>query len=197
MSLSKDDKKREPNAAEKMLMAYLQALQTRPVITKACTSGTIAGLGNFLSQVIVPNQENGGKIIWRSVFAYGAFGFGISGPLIHYFYQKLEKLMPKKKDATVVDGIKRVLIDRIIFAPPFLLLFLYIVPMLEGSGHQAAVKKIKETFLPVLFMNWRVWTVFQFININYIPLKYRVLFGNAIALLWSIYLATKRRQMAQ
>ncbi|XP_033748726.1 peroxisomal membrane protein 2-like [Pecten maximus] len=197
MSLSKDEKKREPNAAERMLTAYLNSLQTQPILTKACTSGTIAGLGNFLSQVIVPNQGNGGKIVWRSVFAYGTFGFCISGPLIHHFYQMLEKMMPKKKDAAMLDGIKRVVMDRLICAPPFLLLFLYIVPILEGSGHVAAVKKIKETFIPVLLMNWKVWTIFQFININYVPLKYRVLFGNAIALIWSIYLATKRRQMAQ
>ncbi|OWF53885.1 peroxisomal membrane protein 2-like [Mizuhopecten yessoensis] len=197
MSHSKEEKKREPNAAEKMLMAYLKSLQERPILTKACTSGTISAFGNFLAQVIVPNQENGGKIVWRSVFAYGAFGFCISGPLIHKFYQMLDQIMPKKKDAAMLDGIKRVLMDRLICAPPFLLLFLYIVPILEGSGHAAAVKKIKETFLPVLLMNWRVWTIFQFININYIPMKYRVLFGNALALVWTVYLATKRRQMAQ
>ncbi|XP_060068596.1 peroxisomal membrane protein 2-like [Ylistrum balloti] len=197
MSLSKDEKKKEPSAVERMMGAYLKSLQERPVITKACTSGTITALGNFLSQLIVPNQGNGGKVVWRSVFAYGAFGFFISGPLIHKFYEMLDKIMPKKKDAAMLDGIKRVIMDRLICAPPFLLLFLYIVPILEGHGHAEAVKKIKETFLTVLIMNWRVWTIFQFVNINYIPQKYRVLFGNAVALVWTIFLATKRRQMAQ
>lgn len=37
-------------------------------------SGCIASLGNFISQLIVPNPATGGKIAWRSVAAYATFG---------------------------------------------------------------------------------------------------------------------------
>lgn len=195
MSLSKD--KSNENAFEKALKAYLGLLQSRPVLTKAITSSTVSAVGNIISQLIVPNQQNGGKIAWRSVAAYASFSFVVSGPLIHYFYIWMDKLIPKKKESATFDGIKRVIFDRFIFAPPFILLFLYAVTMLEGSGHEAAIAKIKETFWPILKMNWQIWTVFQFINVNYVPQKYRVLFGNAVALVWSVIVAVKRRQLAQ
>lgn len=38
-------------------------------------SGCIASIGSFVSQLIVPNPATGGKIAWRSVAAYGAFGY--------------------------------------------------------------------------------------------------------------------------
>lgn len=40
---------------------------------------------------------------------------------------------PKKEKATALDGIKRVIVDRLVFAPPFLLLFLYVITILEVS----------------------------------------------------------------
>ncbi|KAK7172796.1 hypothetical protein R3I93_002808 [Phoxinus phoxinus] len=42
-------------------------------------------------------------------------------------------------------------------------------------------------------MNWKVWTPFQFININYIPVQFRVLFANLVALFWYAYLASVRK----
>lgn len=194
MSLSKDSSNENP--FEKALNTYIKLLQTRPVLTKAVTSSAVSALGNFISQLIVPNPQNSGKIVWRSVAAYASFSFVVSGPLIHYFYILLDKLVPQKKESATLDGIKRVLFDRFVFAPPFILFFLYAVTILEGSGHHAAVIKIKETFWPILKMNWQIWTVFQFINVNYIPQKYRVLFGNAVALIWSIIVAVKRRQLS-
>lgn len=102
----------------------------------------------------------------------------------------------EKEKATALDGIKRVIVDRLVFAPPFLLLFFYVITILEGQGHQAAIARIKESFWPVLKLNIQVWTVFQYININYVPPKYRVLFGNVLALVWSVFVASKRRKMA-
>ncbi|TNN21620.1 Peroxisomal membrane protein 2 [Liparis tanakae] len=42
-------------------------------------------------------------------------------------------------------------------------------------------------------MNWKVWTPFQFININFVPVQFRVLFANMVALFWYAYLASVRR----
>ncbi|KAJ8312223.1 hypothetical protein KUTeg_009596 [Tegillarca granosa] len=114
MSLSKEEDKK--NRFEKLLSGYTKF-------------GSVSGLGNFLSQLIVPVE---GKAI---------------------------------------DGIKRVILDRFIFTPPFILLFLYVVTILEGHGHEAAITKIKETYWTILKLNWRIWTIFQFINVNYVPQK--------------------------
>ena len=54
--------------------------------------------------------------------------FLVNGPLIHHFYVYLEKILPKNQPNA---QIKRVLFDRLVFAPPFLLIFLYYVAIVE------------------------------------------------------------------
>lgn len=190
MSLSKESKE---GVFERILNKYLKSLQERPLLTKSCTSASVSALGNFLSQIIAPNPDN--KIHWRSVLSYAIFAFTLSAPIIHYFYIYLEKFSPKKEKSKT-DAIKRLIIDRFLFTPPFILLFLYVVPLLEGQSSAYAIQRIREVFWMILKMNWKVWTIFTYINVNYVPIKYRVLFGNAVGLFWSIYVAIQRRKMA-
>ncbi|XP_046380539.1 peroxisomal membrane protein 2-like [Haliotis rufescens] len=189
MSLSKS---KEDNPVEKALKAYLKLLQEKPILTKACTSAVVSSLGNIVSQLIVPNPQTKGRIAWRSTLAYATFGFCVSGPVFHYFYVNLEKFFPKGSPNA---ALKKVLFDRLIFTPPFIFLFLYVVSVLEGQGHAASMHRIRETYWYILKMNWKVWTIIQFINIKYIPVKYRVLFGNAVSLIWSVFISYKRRSM--
>ena len=57
--------------------------------------------------------------------------------------------------------------------------------MQGNTDFRATSKK----FLPVLKANWRFWTLPQFINVNFVPAEFRVLFANSVALLWNVYLA--------
>jgi len=190
---SPDAKKKNDNLLSKALAEYVRLLQDRPVITKAITNAVVSGFGNIVAQIVAPDLSNGGRLKWRSIFAYSSFGFLVNGPLIHHFYVYLEKVLPKSgKNA----GIKRLLFDRFVFAPPFLLLFLYYVSIVEGAGQVGAIKKIKETYWMILKLNWSVWSIIQYVNINHIPLKYRTLFGNACGLIWMVYISLKNRQMA-
>ena len=53
----------------------------------------------------------------------------------------------------------------------YIIIQFFLKKNLQGYGHQTAVVKIKETFWPILKMNWKIWTIFQFINVNYVPQK--------------------------
>uniref|UniRef100_A0A2C9LRX2 Peroxisomal membrane protein 2 n=1 Tax=Biomphalaria glabrata TaxID=6526 RepID=A0A2C9LRX2_BIOGL len=172
---------------------YLRLLHERPVVTKAATNAVVSGLGNIISQYLAPDPTAKGRINWKSVFAYISFGFFVNGPLIHHFYAFLEKLFPKD---TPNAKWKKVLFDRLIFAPPFLLIFLYYVSIVEGHGNKGAVKRIKDTYWMILKLNLSVWSIVQYINMNYIPLKFRTVFGNFCALIWMIFISIKRRQMS-
>lgn len=41
----------------------------------------------------------------------------------------------------------------------------------QGSGHDAAMEKLKQVYWMILKLNWTVWSVVQYITVNYIPLK--------------------------
>jgi hypothetical protein len=38
-------------------------------------------------------------------------------------------------------------------------------------------------------MSWRVWPIAQLINFAFVPLHFRVLFGNIVRFFWTIYLS--------
>ena len=55
----------------------------------------------------------------------------ITGPVSHYFYQLMEVWMPATDPYCIV---KRLLLDRLFFAPGFLLIFYFVMNILE-VGH--------------------------------------------------------------
>ncbi|KAM9446916.1 peroxisomal membrane protein 2 [Clarias gariepinus] len=179
----------------RLLQQYLHLLKTYPIITKSVTSAVLSALGNLLSQVLESKKKRKDGQSGKEVDVYGplrfaVYGLVITGPLSHHFYHLLELLFPASAPFSL---LKRLLLERLIFAPAFLLLFFAVMNTLEGKTHSDLQDKLKARYWPALKMNWKVWTPFQFININYVPVQYRVLFANLIALFWNAYLTSVRK----
>lgn len=178
-----------------LLQQYLILLKKYPILTKSVTSGILSALGNLLSQTLEAKkksrQEGAGKEIDKAGAArYAIFGLLFTGPLSHYFYQLMEVWMPTTDPYCLV---KRLLLDRLFFAPAFLLLFYFVMTVLEAKGWSDFERKMKSSYWTALKMNWKVWTPFQFINVNFVPVQFRVLFANVIAFFWYAYLASVRK----
>ncbi|MEE6511688.1 hypothetical protein FKM82_018374 [Ascaphus truei] len=176
-----------------LLRGYLQLLRSRPILTKAATSGILSALGNLLSQAIErrrKGQKSSESVDLRGPLRFAVYGFCLTGPLSHYFYLYLEQLVPA---SLPLSGLRRLLLDRLIFAPAFLLLFFFVMNLLEGKDMATLYKKLKNGYWMALKMNWKVWTPFQFINVNYIPVQFRVLFANLVAFFWYAYLSSIRK----
>ncbi|XP_041854549.1 peroxisomal membrane protein 2 [Melanotaenia boesemani] len=179
----------------RLLQQYLVLLKKYPILTKSVTSGILTALGNLLSQIVEARKKakSGAQVNEIDVAGatrYAIFGLFITGPVSHFFYQLMEIWMPTTDPFCVV---KRLLLDRLIFAPGFLLLFYFVMNILEAKGWNDFEKKMRQSYWTALKMNWKVWTPFQFINVNFVPVQFRVLFANIIALFWYAYLATVRK----
>ncbi|XP_051749148.1 peroxisomal membrane protein 2 [Ctenopharyngodon idella] len=186
---------RDPSFLARVLQQYLSLLKKYPIITKSITSGILSALGNLLSQALEYRKNRGENSPKKKINVLGPvhfaiYGLFITGPLSHYFYHLLEVLLPTTVPYCL---IKRLLLERLIFAPAFLLLFYVVMNALEGKTITDVQNKLKTSYWPAMKMNWKVWTPFQFININYIPVQFRVLFANLVALFWYAYLASVRK----
>nr|XP_032624225.1 peroxisomal membrane protein 2 isoform X2 [Chelonoidis abingdonii] len=154
----------------------------------------LSALGSLLSQVIERSRKKPGSsksLDLSEPLRFAIYGFLFTGPLSHYFYLYLEQLIPSNVPFAMV---KRLLLDRLVVAPPFLLLFFFIMNLLEGKDLSAFAEKIKSGYWVALKMNWKVWTPVQFVNVNYVPMQFRVLFGNLVALFWFAYLASIKKR---
>ncbi|KAL2767925.1 peroxisomal membrane protein 2, partial [Daubentonia madagascariensis] len=92
--------------------------------------GILSALGNFLTQMIEKKQkkENSKSLNVSGLLRYAVYGFFFTGPLSHYFYLFLEHWIPSELP---LAGVKRLLLDRLLFAPAFLLLFFLVMSFLE------------------------------------------------------------------
>lgn len=186
---------RDASVHVRLLQQYLHLLKKYPILTKSVTSGILSALGNLLSQVLERRKKsrNGSavsEIDTAGATRYAIYGLFITGPVSHVFYQLMEVWMPTTDPYCIV---KRLLLDRLFFAPGFLLLFYFVMNILEAKGWEDFEKKMRNSYWTALKMNWKVWTPFQFININFVPVQFRVLFANMVALFWYAYLASVRK----
>lgn len=86
--------------------------------------------------------------------------FFLSGPLIHYFYEFLDKFIPKTAS---YSKAKRLLIDRGVMSPALLLVFFYVVAILEVSGSANSFLWICKNVIIIitfLFVCWLVCVIF-------------------------------------
>ena len=67
-----------------------------------------------------------GTMSWQSIFCCNSVIY--VGPLMHNFYIWLDKVIPKQSSNATV---KRIILDRFIFAPPFLLAYFWLLSILE------------------------------------------------------------------
>ncbi|XP_046750993.1 PXMP2/4 family protein 3 [Diprion similis] len=164
--------------------AYFYSLHSTPLKTKALTSCCIATLGNYVSQKL-----SGGKHLNQdSLIAFALFGFIFGGPAPHFFYQHVHKLTK--------HSLGILLIERLLYTPCFQVLSLYMLARFEGKTHETSYSQLAKLYLPVLTANLKYLTLFQFINITFVPPMLRVLVVNLIGFFWSIYLANKRAKQA-
>lgn len=49
-----------------------------------------------------------------------------------------------------------------------------ILTYFQAKGWADLERKVKRTYWTALKMNWKVWTPFQFINVNFVPVQVRV-----------------------
>uniref|UniRef100_A0A0A9WJ10 Peroxisomal membrane protein 2 n=1 Tax=Lygus hesperus TaxID=30085 RepID=A0A0A9WJ10_LYGHE len=183
MSLSKSLKR----TAFFLLSDYLQAIYLNPIRTKALTSCVIAALGNVSSQCASGNK----RIDWNSVKAFGLFGLIFGGTVPHFFFILLEKLVGNASKNPVIIKLA---IERLLYAPFYQFLSLYMLARFEGKNHLEAYKQMSRLYWGVLQTNWTYLTTFTLLNLWLVPPMLRVLVVNCIGFFWSIYLASARRK---
>ena len=117
-------------------------------------------------------------------------GLAITGPLFHWWYGSLEKIVNHYNiESNNAQVFTKIVLDRIVMTPPFLLFTLAYMQGLLTMKPKVAAENVKKAYPGALALNWKVWTVAQYINFQFVPLDYRVLFGNAVAFWWNCYLS--------
>lgn len=160
---------------------YNHLLDTRPIITKCCTSFVTFGMGDLISQKIEGKEFNP-----KRFFIQASFGFMIAS----YFHIQFCKIMPFLFPSTSKHAVvKNILYDQLFGAPIFTSCFFLYLDVMGGKSFNQAGDELKVKLFPTILDNWKVWPFLMAINFSVVPLAYRVLFANICGMFWSAYLS--------
>ncbi|KYQ91758.1 pmp22 family protein [Tieghemostelium lacteum] len=168
---------------------YISLLHTRPVITKAATSGVLYFISDSISQYIENLQHEKEK---RKPFQLdralrmATFGFCMTGPVFHYWYLILDTKFPKKKTSHV---LMKSALDQIICAPIFDAIFFIGMGVLERKSWEQIKEKLKKDWLYTYLVDCSVWPFFNIFSFKYIPNNQRVTVMNLFNISWTAFLA--------
>lgn len=166
---------------------YSTKLETHPLLTKGVTSGIISATGDMICQSLTYGDDDS-QTTWdvgrtARFFVMGAFWVA---PITHVWYNALSTRIVSGP-RTTLRVFQRLAVDQLAFAPVFAPSFMAGLWILEGR--EEIVQPLLKVAPSVIQANWMLWVPAQLANFALIPLKYQVLFGNVVALGWSVYLS--------
>lgn len=180
---------------------YLKLLQERPILTKSLTSGLLSFSADFICQrwelqrAANRVQDNDGKDVghadlktvpsfdWLRASRFTLLGSVLVAPVLHVWYGFLARFIP---GPLMVDAMKRLLLDQLLFAPAFIPIFFSANLLLEGRP-ELIKEKIERDLWHTVFTNYAVWIPAQFVNFSVIRPTLQVLFSNFVGFFWNIY----------
>ena len=177
----------------------MHQLEHSPLLTKAITSSCVAGSGDVSCQFILHKHQQDGAdsspfVLDRArAGRFATLGLFIIGPVSHYWYAKVMKLVP---GSGVAVTVKRVLLDQVGFAPLFIPTMFMSSKALEGHSPSSAFRDLKASFAEIYKNNLFLWPAAMAINFSLVPPQFQVLFSNAVGLFWNSYLSFMANDVA-
>uniref|UniRef100_A0A2P2K0I4 Peroxisomal membrane protein PMP22 n=1 Tax=Rhizophora mucronata TaxID=61149 RepID=A0A2P2K0I4_RHIMU len=179
------------DVAKEAWRKYLIQLQAHPLRTKAITAGVLAGFSDAVAQKISGIK----KLQLRRLLLIMLYGFAYGGPFGHFLHKLMDIIFKKKKDNTTIA--KKVLLEQLTSSPWNNLFFLmYYGLVVEGRQWDLVKSKVKKDYPTVQLTAWKFWPIVAWVNYQYVPLQFRVLFHSFVASCWGIFLNLKARSAA-
>ncbi|KAJ4838752.1 Peroxisomal membrane protein pmp22 [Turnera subulata] len=177
--------------AKKGLQQYLLQLHHHPLRTKAITAGVLSAISDIAAQKLTGIK----KLQLRRLLLKVLFGFAYLGPFGHFLHILLDKIFKGKKDTKTVA--KKVTLEQLTSSPWNNLVFMiYYGLVIEGRPWTHVKAKVRKDYPSVQFTSWTFWPVVSWVNHQYVPLQFRVIFQSIIACGWGIFLNLQARSVA-
>ncbi|KAJ0962903.1 hypothetical protein J5N97_028025 [Dioscorea zingiberensis] len=189
---------------------YQRCLELHPVKTQVISSGLLWGLGDIGAQAITHSTlkkqrllhssvevDKEFKINWRRVATTSMFGFAFVGPVGHYWYEYLDRLIRLRaqlQPKTLKFVTAKVAADGLIFGPVDLLVFFSYMGFASGKNVDQVKEDVKRDILPGLVVGGGVWPIVQIANFRFVPVRYQLLYVNFFCLLDSAFLSWLEQQ---
>ncbi|XP_058460103.1 mpv17-like protein 2 [Malaya genurostris] len=182
LSSAQQNKKHDPKDRRIWKLLFGRYL----LLTNTISSGLLMMLGDIAAQEIELRCDDiqPRKYDWHRIGCMTLVGIS-QGPMHHYLYQWMDRILPKMDIQTVFLKIG---LDQFIMSPIFIVSYLYTAGLLEGNSIRKCTDECSAKYWTIYAADWIVWPPMQFINFLWLNPKYRVLYINAITMLYNVFL---------
>jgi len=173
---------------------YRQALVESPYRTKAMTSFVLFGIGSAGAQDLEHRRQraaalgatnaSGSAISAHKVAACSVYGGTLYAPGMHLWYNLLERQLPS---AALRATCTKLFFHSTVAAPCIIASFTLTTQILEGQSLTDSCMALQESGPRMWFTALGFINVGLFVNYHFMPLHYRVIFGNLVQLAWTAY----------
>lgn len=174
---------------------YTQMLKDKPYITKSITSFFTFGLGDVLCQTVEArlskdktNNNSKKHLNIIRILKQGSFGILITP----YYHLQYCVLMPKWFTGQgAKNTAKMILYDQAVNTVVVIAAFFTYMDYMNKANFtlRESFEDSKRKFPQTFIANFKLWPAAQWINFTIVPVEYRVLFINIVAIFWTTYLS--------
>ncbi|KAI1865793.1 hypothetical protein JX265_008116 [Neoarthrinium moseri] len=179
------------------LMAYIKQLEENPLRTKMLTSGTLAGLQEFLASWLAKDRNKHGNYFTSRVPKMAAYGALISAPLGHFLIWCLQKAF--KNRTSLRAKILQILVSNLIIAPIQNSVYLVAMALIAGARTYHQVRAtVRVGFMKVMKVSWVTSPICLAFAQQFLPEQTWVPFFNVVAFIIGTYIntMTKKKRLA-
>ncbi|XP_068154448.1 mpv17-like protein [Drosophila tropicalis] len=162
-------------------------MSLRAYVKESVNVAIIMGAGDMIGQFLIEKRSLKNWDAARTA-RFSALGMVVIGPALKKWYGTLDGFVSKDQ-SHLKRGVKKMLMDQLLFAPPFSLAITFLVPFINGEKTDKIVERIKSDYFDILQKNYMLWPAAQVINFSFVPTQYQVIYAQLVAILWNCYLS--------
>lgn len=172
-----------PGGSLSLMQRYDLALKRSPLQTKILTSAFINAVSEVLSVRFAGAQGSFAGLLRQCLI-----GSGLTG-LVHRWYILVESLFADwPRDSARTVAAKTVL-QMTVMEP--ILASIYITSKGLLSGQRDVLATLRSTLGTIVVASWSVWGPTSAMQYRFVPIDYRGLVNNVVALFFTVYLIAK------
>lgn len=178
--------------------AYETAVKMNPIETKACISGIVYSMGDLIAQ----NYEGRDISEWDRgrIIRSGLCGLLAHGPLSHLYYLGLDTAFAQQSLVDVNSWISPVIkvgIDQTLWSIFWNSTYYVLLGILKAESPKTIISSVRQSWWDLLKAGWRLWPIVHICTYGIIPVQHRLLFVDAVELVWVCILSTYGQQQRE
>uniref|UniRef100_A0A0D6QTJ8 Peroxisomal membrane protein MPV17 n=1 Tax=Araucaria cunninghamii TaxID=56994 RepID=A0A0D6QTJ8_ARACU len=174
-----------------ILRWYLEMVRKHPVLTKSVTASFILTAADITSQVITYAASDGLdasdklEIDKQRTLRMTGYGFFLSGPTLHLWFNFMSKILPK---TDIISTVKKMVLGQTIYGPVITVVFFSVNAFLQGESGSEILARLKRDLIPTFLSGVMYWPLCDFITYRYVPVHLQPLVSNSFSFIWTVYL---------